>query len=228
MESESIQDLFAALKHVGKSGSSKADDSLPKTSSSAGDDFDQDNIKFDEDAKVAEQQDTFKQIEQHLRGLPRMQTGFDGLANGKETTNAIQRVEDPVSILHLRKKDAETKKPSSSELWFTLPKPELTREIKRDLLILKHRAALDPKRHYKKDKWQVPERFSVGTIVEDKSEFFSSRLKNKDRKSTMLGTLIGDDDTNKYFKRKYSEVQSKKTSGAKGHYKKVRAKRNKF
>lgn len=119
---------------------------------------------------------------------------------------------------------------ASSSDWFTLPKPDdkLRRETERDLLLLKHRAALDPKRHYKKDRWQVPDRFAVGTIIDNKAEFFSSRLTNKQRKSTMLETLMGDDDTNKYFKRKYSEIQVQKTSGKKGHFKKTKMMRKKF
>ncbi|SCU81350.1 LANO_0B02762g1_1 [Lachancea nothofagi CBS 11611] len=227
MESGSIQDLFAALKQAGKPNGAGSAEKTTFGVRNGETDFDQDKLEFDEDPKMA-QQKTFYEIEQHLRSLPRMQTGFDALSKSESSPKAVQKLDDPVSILHLRKKDATTKKPSTTEQWFTIPKPELTRELKRDLLVLKHRAALDPKRHYKKDKWQLPERFSVGTIVEDKSEFFSSRMKNKERKSTMLGTLMGSDDTNKYFKRKYTEVQAKKTSGAKGYYKKVKDKRKKM
>ncbi|SCU78196.1 LAFA_0A05424g1_1 [Lachancea sp. 'fantastica'] len=228
MESDSIEDLFASLKQAG-SGSefpaSKNDQNRPKTGEN---DFDQDKLEFDEDSKISQQQQTFYDIEQRLRGLPRMKTSFDALSGAVEAKNTARKVEDPVSILHLRKKDAQAKKPSTSEQWFTLPKPELTRELKRDLLLINHRAALDPKRHYKKDKWQVPERFSVGTIVEDKSEFYSSRMTKRERKGTTLESLMASDDTNKYFKRKYGEVQKNKTSGAKGHYKKVRERRKKI
>ncbi|SCU78006.1 LAME_0A02960g1_1 [Lachancea meyersii CBS 8951] len=228
MESEGIQDLFAALKQAGNGSQISPEENGQNGARLQENDFDQDKLEFDEDSKIARQQQTFHDIEQRLRSLPRMQTGFDALSGGKDEAKSVRKVEDPVSILHMRKKDAQTKKPSTSEQWFTLPKPELTRELKRDLLLLKHRAALDPKRHYKKDKWQVPERFSVGTIVEDKSEFFSSRITKKERKNTTLESLMANDDTNRYFKRKYGEVQSKKTSGAKGHYKKVRERRKKM
>ncbi|CEP63505.1 Fcf2p LALA0_S08e03994g [Lachancea lanzarotensis] len=228
MGSDSIEDLFAALKQAGSGGEFSASGDYQKQARTGENDFDQDKLEFDEDSKISQQQQTFYDIEQKLRGLPRMKTNFDALSGAEDANKPVRKVEDPVSILHLRKKDAQAKKPSSTEQWFTLPKPELTRELKRDLLLIKHRAALDPKRHYKKDKWQVPERFSVGTIVEDKSEFYSSRMTKRERKGTTLESLMASDDTNRYFKRKYGEVQSKKTSGAKGHYKKVREKRKKM
>ncbi|SCV99957.1 LAFE_0B06260g1_1 [Lachancea fermentati] len=223
MESQSIEELFEALKKTKTSpDSSSIDQSGEKKQ-----DFDKDVLEFDEDSTIAKQQETFKEIEDKLRALPRMQTKFDALSNSTEAKEA-PKVEDAVEILQMRKKDKTVKKPSVTEQWFTLPKPELTRELKRDLLLLKHRAALDPKRHYKKEKWTAPERFAVGTIVEDKTEFFSSRLTNKQRKETIMGTLMADDDTNKYFKRKYTEVQEKKTSGRKGHYRKVTEKRRRI
>ncbi|KAM3165369.1 rRNA-processing protein FCF2 [Lachancea thermotolerans] len=232
MASDSIEDLFAELKKLETAGVTHSAPAGESSTPGDSEGFDQDKLEFEDDSKIAQQQKTFREIEQRMRKLPRMETGFDSLTlpagSAVEGTKVVTKVEDPVSILHSRKKDAATKKPSTTEQWFTLPKPELTRELKRDLLVLKHRAALDPKRHYKKEKWTVPERFSVGTIVEDKTEFYSSRLNNKQRKSTMVGELMDSENTNKYFKRKYTEVQAKKTSGAKGHYRKVREKRNKM
>lgn len=73
----------------------------------------------------------------------------------------------------------------------------------------------------------MPERFAIGTIIEDKSEFYSSRMNRKERKSTILETLMGDEASNKYFKRKYNEIQEKSTSGRKAHYKKMKEMRKK-
>lgn len=229
MESLSIEELFGSLKKV----ASETDIKRDETNSSNGtgqEEFQKDVLEFEEDAKLSKSQETFKQIEQQLRKLPTLETDFDQLAKASKTgiEPQMSKIDDPITILQSRKHDKKTKEPSEAEKWFTLPKQELTSEMKRDLLLIKHRAALDPKRHYKKDKWKVPERFSVGTIVEDKSEFFSSRINNKQRKNTILESLMVDDDTNKYFKRKYSEVQRQKTSGKKAHYKKVKENRNKF
>ncbi|KAH7607333.1 Fcf2 pre-rRNA processing [Nakaseomyces glabratus] len=216
---DEIDALFEQLKEV----SSKENG----TSKTKVDELNEDKVIFDdEDSKEKE----FLRIEKELRRLPKLKTGFDSLAQTKK--GEVKKHEMGLTEEERRKrekmiKDAQKKK--TSEEWFTLPKPDdkAKREIQRDLLLIKHRAALDPKRHYKKDRWKVPDRFSVGTIVEDKTEFYSSRLTNKQRKSTMLETLMTDDTTNKYFKRKYSQIQEQKMSGKKGHYKKMKAARHK-
>lgn len=224
VEGLSVDELFADLK---KTIAQQKQEEVAKEES--GDGFEDDKVSVEIDDRTAQ----FQEIERNLHKLPKLQTGFDQLGtDGKklqlEEQKKVVKVDDPIYILELRKKSDKVKPPSETEKWFTLPKPEMTAEVKRDLMLIKHRAALDPKRHYKKDKWQVPERFSVGTIVEGPTEFFSSRMKNKERKNTMLETLMADDTTNKYFKRKYTEVQQRKTSGKRAHYKAVKDKRRRF
>ena len=68
----------------------------------------------------------------------------------------------------------------------------------------------------------------MGTIIEGNTEFYSSRLKRKERGKTMVEELLHDDTTKKYFKRKYHEIQQTKTSGRKGFYKKVKNARKKY
>lgn len=60
-----------------------------------------------------------------------------------------------------------------------MSRPELTSSIKRDLQIIKQRQALDPKRHYKKEKWQIPKYFQMGTIVEGNTGYYNKLTKNK-------------------------------------------------
>lgn len=110
-----------------------------------------------------------------------------------------------------------------------MPKTDLTPELKRDLQLLKMRNVLDPKRHYKKDnaKNDVPAFSQVGTIIEGPTEFFSSRLSNKDRKQTLLEEVINQEESSGRFKRKYNDISTKKASGGKNFYKKQQAKRNK-
>ncbi|CAG98915.1 Fcf2p [Kluyveromyces lactis] len=224
MDSLNVDELFADLKRV--VAEEKQSDEPTKGDV---DGFHDDKLSVEIDDKTEQ----FQAIERNLKRLPKLQTGFDQLGtNGKqiqvEEQSKVIKIDDPIYILESRKKSDKVKPPTETEKWFTLPKTEMTAEVKRDLMIIKHRAALDPKRHYKKDKWKIPERFSVGTIIEGPTEFYSSRLKNKERKNTMLETLMADDTTNKYFKRKYTEVQQKKTSGKKAHYNAVKDKRRKF
>jgi hypothetical protein len=87
---------------------------------------------------------------------------------------------------------------------------------------------LDPKRHYKKDngKAQAPEFSQVGTVIEGPTEYYSSRLLNRDRKKTFVEEVLAAEEENGRFKRKYSDIQALKTSGKKAYYKKLQDKRS--
>lgn len=159
----------------------------------------------------------FKSIEKSIQSLPRINANLETALQKKPI-----RIHDPV--IPPKKKTTEM----SDERWFNMKQPEMTPEIKRDLQIIKQRSALDPKRHYKKDKWEIPKFFQMGTIIEGNTEFYSSRLKRKERGKTMVEELLHDDTTKKYFKRKYHEIQQTKTSGRKGFYKKVKNARKKY
>ncbi|KAI1180066.1 Fcf2 pre-rRNA processing-domain-containing protein [Nemania sp. FL0916] len=110
--------------------------------------------------------------------------------------------------------------------WFNLPATDLTPELRRDLQLLKMRDVLDPKRHYKKDTTRAIPQFSqVGTVIPGPTDYFSSRTTKKDRKRTLLEDVLETEDTTRRFKNKYGEIQAAKTSGKKGHYKKMMQKR---
>ena len=89
------------------------------------------------------------------------------------------------------------------------------------------RGVLDPHRHYKKEsgKAKAPEYSQVGTIIEGRTEFFSARIQNKDRKQTFAEEILAGEDQTRRFKRDYERIQSAKTSGKKAHYKKLQEKR---
>lgn len=112
-------------------------------------------------------------------------------------------------------------------MWYDLPKTNLTPELKRDLQLLKMRGVLDPHRHYKKEsgKMSAPEFSMIGTIAEGATEFYNGRIENKKRKRTFVEEVLSGEQENGRFKRKYGEVQAKKTSGKKAFYKALKAKR---
>jgi len=140
--------------------------------------------------------------------------------------NSIKKIDDPIADKRKRK---EEKLATAGAAWFNMPKTNLTPELKRDLQLLKMRNVLDPKRHYKKDnaKNDVPAFSQVGTIIEGPTEFFSSRLSNKDRKQTLLEEIVNQEEQSGRFKRKYNDISVKKSSGGKNFYKKQQAKRSK-
>ncbi|KAI2639837.1 Fcf2-domain-containing protein [Hypomontagnella submonticulosa] len=111
--------------------------------------------------------------------------------------------------------------------WFNLPRTDLTPQLKKDLQLLRMRDVLDSKRFYRKDSSRalVPEFSQVGTIVEGPTDFFNARLTKKERKRTLLEEVLETEDSTRKFKSKYGEIQATKTSGKKGHYKKMMEKR---
>ena len=122
----------------------------------------------------------------------------------------------------------QEKKATAGSDWFNLPRTDLTPELKRDLQLLKMRNVLDPKRHYKKEnaKTNAPEFSQVGTIIEGPTEFYSSRIPNRERKNTFVDEVLAAEESTGRFKRKYGDIQSSKTSGKKAHYKKLKENRS--
>ncbi|KAK2000500.1 Fcf2-domain-containing protein [Colletotrichum falcatum] len=108
--------------------------------------------------------------------------------------------------------------------WFGIPKTDPSDpNLKRDLQILHMRGtAIDPKRHYKKEslKARIPRYAHVGRIVEGPTEFYSARLTRKERKQTLVDELLSAEKASGKFRSKYEDIQVKKASGRKAHYKK--------
>ena len=108
-----------------------------------------------------------------------------------------------------------------------MPRTDLTPELKRDLQLLKMRNVLDPHRHYKKESGKLtpPKYRQVGTIIEGPTEFFRGSIENKKSKRTFVEEVLAGERETGRFKRKYGELQEKKTSGKKAFYQALKAKR---
>ncbi|KAL4190011.1 hypothetical protein AMTRI_Chr08g209870 [Amborella trichopoda] len=110
---------------------------------------------------------------------------------------------DPKKLNKLLRKQV---KDTAGQKWFDMPAAAITPELKKDLQIVKLRAALDPKRHYKKGSSEVlPKYFQVGTVIEDASEYFS-RLTKKQRRPTIADQMLSDPSFQEYRKRKISKI----------------------
>ena len=93
---------------------------------------------------------------------------------------------------------------------------------------MKMRGVLDPHRHYKKEgggKMKPPEYSQVGTIVEGPTEFYSGRIENSKRKRTFVEEVLAVEQEKPRFKKKYGELQGRKTSGKKAYYQAMKEKR---
>lgn len=130
-------------------------------------------------------------------------------------------------MLHQLTDQSQNKKATAGTEWYNLPKTNLTPELKRDLQLLKMRSVLDPKRFYKKEstKAKAPEFSQVGTLIEGPTDFFSGRMSNRDRKRTLVEEVLAGERSSGRFEKKYREIQTTKTSGKKGHYKALMAKK---
>lgn len=166
-------------------------------------------------------QDELTKLRQEIKNLPSIESNLEkDMSATAQKKPYVVNVNDPISVAKKVDKEAD-----AGDKWFNMKKPEITPQIKRDLLILKNRSALDPKRHYKKEKWEIPKYFQTGTIVEGNTEFYSARLARKSRGKTIAEEILRDDDSSAYFKRKYHEIQKHNSSGGKKHYKKIKSKR---
>lgn len=165
----------------------------------------------------------------HLATLPKIQSRLDSVEEpSKPVSKLIVRVNDPIPLDVDKRKRTKVEETDSGSKWFNMKTQELTPEVKRDLMILKNRSALDPKRHYKKDNWEIPKFFQMGTIVEGNTEFYSSRMSKKSRGKTIAEQILKDDQATEYFDKKHKEIQAARTSGGKAHYQRLMRKRRGF
>ncbi|KAG7348016.1 Fcf2 pre-rRNA processing [Nitzschia inconspicua] len=109
-----------------------------------------------------------------------------------------------------------TKRPpdtSAGKGWFGMTPTPLTEEVKTDLAVIRNRTYLDPKRFYKSaDKHHRV--VQVGTVVEGASEYFSSRLTKKERRSNFTDEIMADPASSDYAKNKFKEMSREKTRQA--------------
>ena len=109
-----------------------------------------------------------------------------------------------------------------------MPRTKLSSELKSDLKLLKLRNVLDPHRHYRSDhtKALAPNFSQIGQIIEGPTEYFNSRLPNKERKRTFVGEVLENEKFTGRFKKRYDEIQASKTSGKKAYYRNLKEKRS--
>lgn len=115
-------------------------------------------------------------------------------------------------------RQAEREKDAGAS-WYSMAKPELTAERKRDLELLKMRKVLDTKTFYKKnDIQQLPKYFEVGTVLDNATDFYSDRVPKKMRKQTLVDELLSDEQFKKLNKKKYREALEKQQYTSKKAY----------
>lgn len=111
---------------------------------------------------------------------------------------------------------------NASKEWFELPAQEITDDVKTDLRVLRLRSAFDPKQFYKKfDETKFPTNFQFGRVVESSADYYSGRLKNKERKRTMAEEIMSDPHLAHVRKKRYTAIQEKAGYWSKQSYGRV-------
>ncbi|KAI7852652.1 Fcf2 pre-rRNA processing-domain-containing protein [Circinella umbellata] len=133
----------------------------------------------------------------------------------KKVVEAVKEREKEDKERLSRKQRKEEREMTAGKGWFDMGRPDMTPELKRDLQLLKMRHVIDRKRHYKKMGKETAKYFQVGTVIEGATEFHSSRINRKDRKQTIVDELMANEQARDYYKRKYTEGQSRGNNGRK-------------
>ncbi|XP_042318023.1 deoxynucleotidyltransferase terminal-interacting protein 2 isoform X2 [Sceloporus undulatus] len=121
------------------------------------------------------------------------------------------------SLHQLKKQRRAERAKTTGDGWFGMKAPEITDELKNDLKALKMRAAIDPKRFYKKnDREGLPKYFQVGTVMDSPVDFYHARIPKKQRKKNIVEELLADSEFRRYNKRKYQDIMAEKAALAAG------------
>lgn len=107
--------------------------------------------------------------------------------------------------------------------WGHMRAPTLTPELKRELLIVKMRGALDPKRFYRSADGgkSLPKHFQMGTMVEGAEDGAHNRLTKRERKGSMLQELMSDGTLRRRAKSQFLKSQAEHAAGRKKNIKKA-------
>ena len=147
------------------------------------------------------------------------------------TSLAQENRKKPLSYLTNILKEIHTKsfaKEKLENIRDSTKRSEQKEVIKRDIKMLHMRKVLDPSHHYKKIVVN-PESAQLGTILETPLHYYSSsHLSKKQRKATSLvDSLMKDENLNKALKKKYIQIQYKKQYFGKSSFKKSNEIKNK-
>jgi len=110
--------------------------------------------------------------------------------------------------------------------WFHMKPTPMTEELKADMAVIKNRNYLDPKKFYKSAD-QFSNILQAGTVIEGSSEFFSSRLTKKQRRTNLTDEIMADPTLADYTKNKFKSMSQEKTRESQKRSKIHRPKRGK-
>lgn len=149
----------------------------------------------------------------------------------KKHTDAMQQTASgmlPTSYVaaysSFKKGTKRAKDESAGKGWFNMQPTPMTEELKTDLAVIRNRTYLDPKKFYKSSEKQQSI-VQLGTVIEGASEYYSSRLTKKQRRSNLTEEILADPSTADYAKNKFKKMSQEKTARSKQSRKRGRGRR---
>uniref|UniRef100_A0A0A9VTU6 rRNA-processing protein fcf2 n=1 Tax=Lygus hesperus TaxID=30085 RepID=A0A0A9VTU6_LYGHE len=140
-------------------------------------------------------------------------TDIEGIMKHSTLTSDLAKLHQLPSAL---KRDKKKEKPKVR----LLPPEVLT-----DLKVLRMRSVLDTKRFYKRSSLKsMTNDVQVGKVVDSPADFYSSRLTNKQRKSTLVDELLADQEFKKEVKKRYVNIVTTNKRKFKKAYRQIQQK----
>lgn len=181
---------------------------------------------------------TYEQLKKKVTHLPSIELHlYNSKKEGEKSRKErdIRKINDSVeSVLpgfnknNKSLKNRRLEKQRKSDEWFSIPKVDMTDELKRDLLIIKNRKYLDPKRFYRGEKWEIPENFQVGEVINGYGENGGKNLTRKSKGKGFIDELLKSESSNEWFDKTFTNIQKEKRSGGKKFLKDKITKRKKY
>lgn len=94
--------------------------------------------------------------------------------------------------------------------WFGMKATPMTKELEKDIQLIRHRNYLDPKKFYKSSD-PFGKYIQVGTVVEGPTEYYSSRLTKRERRGNLVDEIVASGGAD-YVANKYKDMQQKATA----------------
>lgn len=130
--------------------------------------------------------------------------------NMKKTKEGFLPKSYTAAYSHFKRGAKQTPDDTAGKGWFGMKPSVMTDDLKTDLAIIRNRTYLDPKRFYKSSD-KHGKVVQVGTVIEGASEFYSSRLTNKERRANLTEELMADTATLNYAKNKFKKMAREKS-----------------
>lgn len=134
----------------------------------------------------------------------------------------------PVDDRTLRKKEAKAQKSEALAKWFGLPRAKLTPELEKELLAIKLRGNVDPKRFYKSnDSKKLPTHFHVAVETGGDGPVAGYHAKQESSRGiSFLDSVLRDSQAQDWTYKKFTEVAAKGDAAANSGHGRKRAKRS--